>query len=257
MDFLSDIWREWNDQWGASVATILALIAILMRVGKEIKQLAITVWRWKVWTLVSRPCRYMITRYRLQIAKKLIRRELQGATIRIGIRVYDGCLRNDPRQSIRSQLKQITPDKPTWLNDYYVATALESLSEEGSVAKAIRYSPNSWPPTPENYLFVTANDNESAREIATRIETNDKCLVYQRGSGCRTPLRFEAKSSAETVSPRETRFTTSFPLKDMATPCELCWLKEPRERDTRSLVESLIKHDFARCCNRRDHRSQR
>ena len=34
MDFLSDIWREWNDQWGASVATILALIAILMRVGK-------------------------------------------------------------------------------------------------------------------------------------------------------------------------------------------------------------------------------
>ena len=223
---------------------MVALFALLNGAGRAIKRLVSTVWRWKVWTLVSRPCRHMITRYRLQIAKKLIRRELQGATIRVGIRVYDGCLQSDARQSIRSQLKQITPDKPTWLNDYYVATALESLSAEGSVAKAISYSPNSWPPNPETYLFLNVNGNASAQEIASKIETDGKCRAYQQFAWCPKPPRFDINYSAETVSVREARRTTSFPLKDMAPPCELCWEKEYRERDTRNLVESFIRYDF-------------
>ena len=244
MDFLSDIWRGWNDQWGASIATIVALIALLKTTGKEIKLLVTTVWRWKVLTFVSKPYRYTITKYRSHGSKTLIQLKLERETILVGIQVYESCLQSDPRQSTRKQLREITPDKPIWLNDYYVATALESLSAEGKVAKAVRYSRNSWPPKSERYQFVTVNDNESAQDIATRIETDDMCLVYQRGAGCSKPPRFEARSFAETVSPRETRFTASFPLKEMAPPCELCWEKEYRERDTRNLVESFIRYDF-------------
>ena len=249
MDFLTHIWRLWNDEVGTSLVGILALIALLKATGKDITQLVSAVWRWKVWTLVRKLYGHSITKYRLLRAKKLIQSKLERETISIRIRSYVSCLQEDPRHSTRSQLKEITPHKPTWLNDFLVASALESLSADGKVAKAIRYSPNSWPPEPERYQFLTFNDNQSAQEIATLIETNDKCLIFQRGAGCARPPRFEARSSAETVSTRETRFTSSFPLVDSAPPCELCWLKESRERDTRNLVESFVKHDFANEAN--------
>ena len=187
MDFLSEIWTTWNEELAATAIAVAALIALLNGAGKAIKRLVSTVWGWKGWALVPREWSSMVTRFRSHRAKKLIQRKLERETILVRIQVYESCLQHDPRQSTRSQLREITPDNPHWLNDYYVATALESLSAEGIVAKAVGYSPNSWPPVSERYNFVTADDNESAEEIASRIETNDKCLVYQRGSGCQIP----------------------------------------------------------------------
>ena len=187
----------------------------------------------------------MIALYRVHRAKGLMRRALERGGLRIQIRAYANSLRDDPSNSTRSRLDTITPARPSWLNDYYVATALEALSGETSVVKATRYSVKSWPPNPESFDFVTANDDGSTCEEAIRIETNDKCAAFQFFSYCPRPARFEPTHIAETISPRETRFETRFPLKDLAPPCELCWEKEYRERDIRTLVDNITKYDLA------------
>ena len=170
-------------------------------------------------------------------------RTLEGKWLWIEIQMYDNCLREDPRKSTRSQLNEITPAKPYWLNDYYVATALESLSKEGRVVKAKRYL-NFWPPNSETFNFRIVDADKSASEEAARIETDDICLAYQSIRRCPRQSRFERQDFAKTVSPRETRFETIFPKKDMAPPCELCWEKEDRERDIRILVENITEYDF-------------
>ena len=245
MEFFAEISTAWSEGWGAAIATILAVIALLKSMGKEIQQLGSVVWRWKGWAILSRLYRKMIALYRVHRAKGWMRRALESGGLRIQIRAYDDSLRDDPSNSKRSRLGAITPAKPSWLNDYYVATALESLSAETSVAKATRYSVKSWPPNPESFDFVTANDDGSTCEEVIRIETNDKCVAFQFFSHCPRPARFEPKHIAETISPRETRFETRFPLKDLAPPCELCWEKEYRERDIRTLVDNITKYDLA------------
>ncbi len=248
MDFLTEISTAWSEHWEATVAimaTILTVLALLKRMGKEIQQLGSFVWRWKGWTIVSRLYRKAKTQYRVRRAKSVMRRTLEGGRVRIGIRVYDKCLRDDPSKSTRGQLNVITPAKPFWLNDYYVATALESLSNEGSVVRAKRYYVHSWPPDPEFYEFGTANTDRPACEEAYKIETNDKCLAYQFFNFCPGEPRFERQEFAETVSPNLTKSWTTFPLKDMAPPCELCWENESRERDIRTLVDNITKYDLA------------
>ena len=245
MDLLAEFSTAWNEGLGVTIATILATIALLKSMGKELKQMGSSVWRWNAWAIVSKLCRKAVCIYRVSKAKRAMRRTLEGSRLRIGIRVYENCLRDDPSKSTRSQLEEITPAKPTWLNDYYVATALESLSIEGSVVKANRYSVNAWPPKAENYDFVAVDANESAHEEAGRTETNDKCVAYQASSLCPRPPRFEPQHTAETVSARETRFQTTYPLKDMAPPCEQCWENEHREQDIRTLVDKITKYDLA------------
>ena len=245
MDLFAEFSTAWNEGLGATIATILATIALLKSMGKELKQLSSSVWRWKAWAIISKLCRKAVTLYRVHRAKSVMRRTLEEKTVRIGIRVYENCLGDDPSKSTRSKLEPITPAKPTWLNDYYVATALESLSIEGSVVKANRYSANALPPNAQNYDFVAVDANESAHEKASRIETNDKCAAYQAFSLCPRPPRFEPQHTAETISARETRFQTTYSLKDMAPPCELCWENEHREQDIRTLVDKITKYDLA------------
>lgn len=246
MDILTEIWTAWNEQLGATIATILAVIALLKSMSKETQDLVSSVWRWKGWEIVFKLYKKAETAYRVRRAKSVMRRTLEGKSLLIGIQVYDNCLRSDLDKSTRSQLEEITPAKPSWLNDYYVATALESLSSDGTVIKAKRYSVTSWPSNPETYNFVTVKADGPACEEALRIETNDRCVAYQFFGYCPRPSRFEPQHTAETVSPRETRFQTSYPLKDMAPPCELCWEKEYRERDIRTLVDNITKYDLAR-----------
>ena len=245
VDSFGVIWTAWNEQLGATIATILALIALLKSMGKEIQQIGSAIWRWQGWTIVSKLCRKAKILYRVSRAKSVMRQTLEENWVRIGIGEYGHCLQEDPSKSTRRQLNEITPAHPFWLNDYYVAAALESLSTEGSVVKATRYSVKSWPPKPEAYSFMAVTADRSAYQEAVRIETNDKCVVYQSFQLCPRPSRFEPQSSAETISPRETRFKTTFPLKNMAPPCELCWEREHRERDMRTLVDNITKYDFA------------
>ena len=246
MDFLTEIWTAWNERWGVNIVAIMAAIALLKGMGKDIRQVGSTVWHWKSWTITSRLYRRANTRNRIRKAKNVMRRTLEGGlTIRINVQEYDNCLRDDPSKSTRGQLKEITPAKPSWLNDYYVATALESLSNEGRAVKAKRYSMNSWPPRPEAYVFRIISADGSASEEALRIETNGKCAVYQSFRNCPRASRFEPQHFAETVSPRETKLGTIFSLKDMAPPCGLCWENEGRERDIRTLVDNITRYDLA------------
>ena len=241
MDSLADIW----EQFGNTIAAILAVIALLKSTSKEVQQLGSGFWNWKGWTIIAKIYRNTNARYRERIAKGVMRRTLEESDLRIGIRTYDSCLWEDSGKSVRAQLERITPAKPSWLNDYYVATALEALSTEGSVVKAKGYSFQSWPPKPETYYFAIVNAGKSAREETARIETDSICNVYQSFGDCQKDSRFEGKRFAETISPRETRFNTTYSLKDMAPPCDLCWEKEGRERDIRALVDSITKYDLA------------
>ena len=236
MDFLNNFWLAWNEGWGTTIATLMALVALLKSTGKEIKQLVSSVWHWNGWTFVTRSCGKVITRYRMRKANSVMRRELEGNSVRVEIRAFESSLRDDPRRSVRGQLKKITPDKPTWLNDYYVANALESLSRVGRVAKARNYSMNLWPTKPESYYFQVVSANSSAYEEVANIETNNMCAVYQSMQICPRESRFEIRRIAETVSPSKTNIMTSRHLMSSALPCEVCWEKEDRERDIRRLV---------------------
>ena len=189
MDFIAESLTVWNEGWGPTIATLLAVIALLKSTGKEIKQVGSTVWHWNGWTIVSGLYRKSNTLYRVRRAKSVMRRTTEEQGVQIGIRVYDACLREDPGKSTRSQLGNVTPAKPSWLNDYYVATALESLSSEGSLVKAKRYYANSWPPRPETYYFLTVSTNGAASEEAATIETNDQCAAYQSIGLCPRPPR--------------------------------------------------------------------
>ena len=249
MDFLTEIVTAWNEIGGATIATILAVIlaviALLKIMGKGIHQLVSIVWRWKGWGFISRLYRKANTLYRVRKAKSVMLRTLEETSVRIGIREHNNCLRNEPSKSTRDQWNEIIPAKPFWLNDYYVATALESLSNEGIVMKAIRYSVNSWPPKPEFYHFGLVSADSSASEEAVKVETNAKCRAYQSFRFCPKPSRFDYQQFAETVSPRETRINNTFLLKDTAPPCDLCWEEKNRERDIRILVDNITNYDLA------------
>ena len=244
MDFLPNFSTWWNEQ-GATVATILAVLALLKSMWKEFQQLVSVVWRHKAWSILPKSYRKAKTLYRKRRAVSLIQRELEGISVRIAIHQYDNNLGEDPSASKLVHFQKVTTSRQSWLNDYYVASALESLSNRGSVVKARRFSLNSWPPRPEDYYFGLVKSDESACEETLKIETNDKCVAYQSFDRCPRPSRFEPQHTAETVSPRETRFQTSFTLKEMAPPCDLCWEIEHREQDIRILVDNITKYDLA------------
>ena len=249
MESLSELWTSWNSGVGTVVATIMATIALLRSMAKDIYQTVGSVSRWRAWKMLSGLYAKAKRLYRTRRAKSVMRRALQGKLMQIGIQEYANCLRLAPNGSSRSQLEPITPSKPSWFNDYYVATALESLSNDGSVVKSERYSLNSWPPDPVRYVFHVSNADIPAREQAVVIAANEKCKVYQIFDLCPRESRFDFQRSAETVSASETRFTEAYVLKDQAEPCDLCWEKESREKDMRILVEKITKYDLAHLMN--------
>lgn len=249
MDFLTDLVTDlvttWNKIGEARIATILAVIALLRSMGKEIYQLGSIVWRWKGWGFISRLYRKANTLYRVRKAKSVMLRTLEETSVRIGIREHDNCLRAEPSKSTRDQWNEITPAKPSWLNDHYVAAALESLSKEGKVVKAKRYSFKSWPPKPEYYHFGPIRIGSSACEEADKVEINDRCLAYQFFRYCPKPSRFDSRRVAETISPSKTEIKYTYPLKDAAPQCDLCWEEENRERNIRTLVDNITEYDLA------------
>ena len=147
MEFLNQVWIAWNEQWGATIATILSIIAIAMTAGEKFHRLTSAIARWKGWDAVARYYKSVQKKHRIRRTKNIMLFELKheyGSLI-VGIREYNNCLAENQNSSSRSTLAEITPEKPSWLNDFYVATALESLSEECRIVKATKFNLDSCP----------------------------------------------------------------------------------------------------------------
>ena len=247
MDLLSQIWAAWNEEWGVTVATILSIIAIAMNAGEKFHKIWSAVRRWRVWPAIVRMSKSIRSKYRLRKAKRTMLQwhKENPYGMSIGIDSFGRCLDQTQLSSPRNILANVTPQKPSWLNDYYVAKALDSLSLEEKVAKATLYSTDSFPPRGALFNFVIVEQGKTAKELAIEIETNSMCIVYQCHLMCCEPSRHEAIGYSETVSPREVRHSTKRRLRPGAPPCVKCWDKIQRESDISRLVESITTYDLS------------
>ena len=247
MEFLNQVWIAWNEQWGATIATNLSIIAIAMTAGEKFHRLTSAIARWKGWDAVARYYKSVQKKHRIRRTKNIMLFELKheyGSLI-VGIREYNNCLTENQNSSSRSTLKNITPEKPSWLNDFYVATALESLSEECRIVKATKFNLDSWPPRPGLFLFSKRKEGITCEQQIDGIETESKCLVHQQWNECLYSPRYTAKGHAETIEPGRTELGTRYWLRADAPPCSRCWDIKKRKGDIRLLVESITKYDLS------------
>ena len=251
MDILHDVWVAWNNQWGATVATILAIIAMAMNAGERVQKLVTSIARWRAWSNIHRLWKAGLNKYRVRRAKGAMRAKLAQTRLSIPIRTYQECLTRSLNSSYDSKLQAIMPEKPSWLNDYYVATALEEMSLRGEIAKCEKYElSNSWPPSIVTYLFLRREPGKTIEEQAEEVTSESRCLVEQSSlwrslSSCSEESRFDTVQCAETTAPGSTTINTRVTLKPTAPPCQRCWKRKQREEDISQLVDSITEYDFA------------
>ena len=160
MEILHQIWDAVSENWTATIALILSIIAL----GDRIHRWASAIDHWKGWEIVRRWYRSIQRKYRVLRAKNAMFAYLKQTSVRIPIRMYTNCLAENPLTSKRNTLSAIIPKKPSWLNDYLVATALEALRNEGKIAKAELYElSNTWPPNTETYWFPRPGTRQDHR----------------------------------------------------------------------------------------------
>ena len=244
-DFLSQIWTAWNQEWGVTVATILSILAIAISAGEKFHRIASAIKHWKGWATALRWFRSAQRTYRTRKAKSVMHEHLEQTSLRIPIQTYENCLDTKRVTSPRDMLVNITPEKPSWLNDYFVATALDLLSKEGRIAKATLYRLNGFPPWPQTYLFESVKNGKNAKELIDERETESRCLIYQYFRECREEPRYEIVANYETISPTSVSLRDRPRLRDDAPSCARCWDKIQRESDIRRLVESITTYDLA------------
>ena len=125
LDLLNEAWTAWNQQLGATIATIMAAIALITSQGQRMLRLASSVVHWRGWRAITNQYKKTQGWHRIRRAKTIMRAELTRRTaFTIPIRTYANCLAESRRMATRGELEKITPEKPKWLNDYYVARAL-------------------------------------------------------------------------------------------------------------------------------------
>ena len=184
-------------------------------------------------------------RYRRWRSKQVMAVHLSGMQLTIPAQRYESFLGGNPLTTDRSGFEAVRPPEPTWLNDYYVATALETLSRDAKIVKARDYHDSRWPPQIVNYLFWPPRADWTPAEEAHEFETNGKCRAYQSSNVCPVGERFDVRIIRETVSIRERQYHATFPLKDSATQCERCWHTVARAQIIQSLVNSITEHDLS------------
>ena len=245
MDSFNDIWTAWNQEWGVTVATIVASIALVVSLSEKLQRMVSAICRWRIWTLIINIYGALKKWYRMHRAKQAMYAKLDQTSITIQIGTYDHCLSQSQHSSVQKALGNITPEKPRWLDDYFVATALESLANDGKVAKAMLYVVGRWPPSAQTYLFQRRKANRSVQDEVREIETNSMCATYQSTSECPMEFRHERGTVAETTAPGRTEFRNQIRLKDGVPPCELCWERKARRTNISMLVENITKYDLA------------
>ena len=192
---------EWLVAAGAVAAIVMLVVGILAWLFPRQKS---TILHWKGWPIVPNRFRRYRRKFRKYRAKKIMRSQLEGMHLTIPIGIYSSCLTENDRSSKRNMLGNITPERPSWLNDYYVASALESLWRKGKVVKATKFELDGFPPRPEFYLFVSLKEGTTAKQQADLLETDSQCLVHQIFDQCLQPDRYERSGYSETTAPGTT-----------------------------------------------------
>lgn len=156
------------------------------------------------------------------------------------------------RHDLRTHLGGV----PVWLNDYYVATAMEALARKGRLVKGTRYIQDyNWPPKEAGYLFrhKAFMTSSSVATEARRIETDSKCMAYQRHlmiytantESCFVGARFESEGYSQTISRREVSHGVRMKLNEGAPPCERCWELNEQKMGLSELVVQFLKTELA------------
>ena len=178
-------------------------------------------------------------------AKNIMRSKLEGTRLTIPAGIYSNCVAENDRSSKHNMLGNITPEKPSWLNDYYVASALESLWREGKIVKATKFELNGFPPRPELFLFSIVKEGTTAKQQAEEIETDSQCLVNQIFRQCLRADRYDSRVHSETTGPGRVSHGNKYHLKGDAPPCNRCWEIKQLQSDIRLLVDDITRYDLA------------
>ena len=174
----------------------------------------------------------------------MLRKLKPSAYINVSVQAFDDCLRERPRTSTRNVFASITPEKPRWLNDHYVALALAELVSAERIVKVPHYHLNSYLPMLSHYSFNKARVNMPAYEEARLREIDNQCLVNQIFRECREKPRFDERNISKTVAVGQVTHRTDYLKKQSAEPCALCWKNKAQEQNIRFLVENMSKYDF-------------
>ena len=183
-------------------------------------------------------------RYRRWRSKQIMAAHLAGKPLTIPAQIYESCLAGNPLATDDSGLEAMKPPEPAWLNDYYLATALDTLSRESKIVRVREYHDSHWPPQIVNYQFWPSRADWMTAEEAREFERNGKCRAYQFSNVCPVGDRFNVRIIRETVSIRDRRFWTALPVKDSAPPCQRCWHTVARAQIIQLLVDSITEHDL-------------
>ena len=222
-----------------------------MNAGDKIHRLASAILRWQGWAMARRWYRSGQSKYRMRRAKNVMFAHLKQRYVTVPVETHHACLTESQVTSRRDRLSDITPRKPSWLNDFFVANALETLHRERKIAKAKIYELSyNWPPRAETYFFPSPEPGKTIEEQSDQAEAESRCRVEQitawpDESSCSEEPRFDIDESAETTEPGATTFQTRVRKKPNAPPCRRCWERKAREEDITRLVERITKYDLA------------
>ena len=247
MELLRQIWDVWSGGLGTAVLTALTVLLLAMNAAEKFHRVSSATIKWRVWQHLGRLHRATQRKYRIFLAKRVVLLLLEGQSWRIPIDSYAQCLAADQRASGIDLLASLVQGGPHWLNDFYVASALEALNKKGTITKAKLYESNGWPTKAVQFRFRKVASGRSVEDETEEIETESYCLVYQRFfNECPTGPRYESEWYAETKSIGRVEHGTGTWLNESAPPCQRCWETQYLARDIRMLVDSITEHDLAR-----------
>lgn len=251
MEFLDNILASVLKDPAALIAVALAAFigalaaAICTGLWRFFFQTVPRVIRYKFWPFLFRLYMKAQIKYRRRRAKRLMATRLRQTPISVHPQTHALYLSMDPSRAGRGSYAADTPETPSWLNDHYVATALEALFREGEIVKANVHGATFWPPEVVDYRFSVRRTSEPVSSEADALETESMCQICLRYGMCSIDARYEYESYSETLSARQTDHLTHVSLKDSAPPCGRCWETETRETDMWVLVTNITRYDLA------------